>query len=44
MCCYNNITKELADIFTGQELTPDDFVNLETIIGEYIFGNAAEAI
>lgn len=44
MCCYNNITKELADLFTGQNLTPEDFGDLETVIGEYIFGSAAEVI
>lgn len=44
MCCYNNITKGLADIYTNQNLNPEEFSELENMLGEYIFGSAAEAI
>lgn len=44
MCCYNNITKELADLFTNQNLQPEEFGELEDMIGEYIFGEYAKAI
>lgn len=44
MCCYNNITKELADMFTSQHLLPGDCEELEILIREYIFGEAAEVI
>lgn len=44
ICFYNNITKELADIMTIQPMLPQDFHELETMIGEHIFGRAAKAI
>lgn len=44
MCCYNNISKEIANVFTSQNMYPDEYSDLEQLIGDYIFGSAAEAI
>lgn len=42
MCCYNNLSKALADLYTGQVFSPEEFADLEEMIGEYIFGEYAK--
>lgn len=44
ICFYNNITKEVADIMTAQAFLPEEFMELEQMISEFIFGKAAKAI
>lgn len=40
MCCYNNISKNISELFTSQLFEAHEFDDLEDIIGEYIFGEA----
>jgi hypothetical protein len=37
MCCYNNLAKEMANIFCTQYLSEGDVEELETLIKDKIF-------
>jgi hypothetical protein len=36
MCCFNNVSKELSDIFCLQQMEPADVECLEKIINDFI--------
>jgi hypothetical protein len=36
MCCFNNLSQEIADIFCLQKLEPDDVSDLEKLINEFL--------
>ena len=36
MCCFNNLSCEMADIFCSQKLTAEDVITLENLIKEFI--------
>jgi hypothetical protein len=38
MCCFNNLSQEIADVFCTQILDPDDLTQLENMIRDYING------
>lgn len=37
MCCLNNLSQEICNIFCCQELQPEEISKLEDIINEFIF-------
>ena len=39
MCCFNNLNKEMANVFCTQDLESDDIVQLEILIREFMFGS-----
>lgn len=38
MCSYNTIEKAIANVYCFQILEPEDFEELENIIGDFIYG------
>lgn len=37
MCCYNNISDEMMNVFCTQDLNPDDVEDLESLIKRKYF-------
>jgi hypothetical protein len=38
LCCFNNLSKEISDVFCTQIIEPDDLNQLENLIHEFMFG------
>ena len=38
MCCFNNLNKELANVFCLQVIEPDDLTQLEKLVCDFIYG------
>jgi hypothetical protein len=39
MCCFNNLNKEIVNVFSIQILQPEELAELENLIKDFIFGN-----
>jgi hypothetical protein len=38
MCCFNNLNKEIANVFCTQIIDPEDLTQLESLVRDFIHG------